>query len=228
MSRIKDTARDQALGEAFATLTEPGPREPEENPTRLRLLAAATELFAEKGYQGATTRELAKRAGVTEKTLFTHFHAKSELFVAAISPGLGGLMGTAVFRDLAASMAGAETIGERLKLAALNRARFASEHTGLMKSVIQETLLSPHFRDELKAYFTEHLLPVARMMIAGSTASGQLRPLQPDRVLRVFMSTVIGYLVTRHILLPEQEFDDEAEVDATLDIVLNGIVPPRQ
>jgi len=47
--------------------------------TRHRLLAAATRIFARDGLEGATTREIAREAGVNEVTLFRHFHTKANL-----------------------------------------------------------------------------------------------------------------------------------------------------
>lgn len=41
-------------------------------------------LFAERGYGGATTAELAKAAGVTEPIIYRHFSSKKDLFVAVI------------------------------------------------------------------------------------------------------------------------------------------------
>jgi len=48
------------------------------------LLAAARELFTTKGYAGATTKEIAERAGVSERLLFSHFGSKDELFQVAV------------------------------------------------------------------------------------------------------------------------------------------------
>src|SRR6266851_49147 len=51
---------------------------------RSLLLAAARELFVEQGYEGTTTRDIASRAGVTEKLLYNNFGTKAELFEAAV------------------------------------------------------------------------------------------------------------------------------------------------
>lgn len=48
--------------------------------TKVRLLEATLKLISEKGYLGATTREIAQEAGVTELTLFRHFGSKERLF----------------------------------------------------------------------------------------------------------------------------------------------------
>jgi len=52
--------------------------------TRLRILAAARELFAQKGSRGTTTRQIAQRAGVNEATLFRHFGTKPQLLQAML------------------------------------------------------------------------------------------------------------------------------------------------
>jgi len=48
--------------------------------TKDRLLEAMLQLVSRKGYLGATTREIAQEAGVTELTLFRHFGSKERLF----------------------------------------------------------------------------------------------------------------------------------------------------
>lgn len=57
--------------------------------SRSRILAAARDLFAERGYRGATTRGLADHAGVSLMTLHRHFPTKAELFQAAVLTPLG-------------------------------------------------------------------------------------------------------------------------------------------
>jgi len=58
--------------------------EPKTKSTRTRLLKAATLVFATAGVAGATTREIARVAGVNEVTLFRHFQSKEQLLAAVI------------------------------------------------------------------------------------------------------------------------------------------------
>ncbi|MGY2061462.1 helix-turn-helix domain-containing protein, partial [Nocardia gipuzkoensis] len=53
--------------------------------TRAAILGAAQELFAERGYERATVRDIAARAGVNQALLFRYFGNKDELFRAAIA-----------------------------------------------------------------------------------------------------------------------------------------------
>lgn len=51
---------------------------------REKILKAATELYAETGFRGTTTRQIAQLAGVNEITLFRHFGSKHALLHEAI------------------------------------------------------------------------------------------------------------------------------------------------
>lgn len=51
---------------------------------REQLIEVATKLFAERGYESTTTKEIARAAGVTEPILYRHFASKQELFVAIV------------------------------------------------------------------------------------------------------------------------------------------------
>ncbi|MGH1505608.1 MAG: helix-turn-helix domain-containing protein, partial [Acidimicrobiales bacterium] len=51
-------------------------RRPSADETRARILAAAVEVFAERSFDGASTREIASRAEVTQPLLNYHFQSK--------------------------------------------------------------------------------------------------------------------------------------------------------
>ncbi|MDH3365086.1 MAG: TetR/AcrR family transcriptional regulator [Thermoplasmata archaeon] len=55
------------------------------SPARERILDAALEVFSERGFAGATTRDISAKADVNEVTLFRHFDSKKGLYAAVIS-----------------------------------------------------------------------------------------------------------------------------------------------
>ncbi|MGD0878729.1 MAG: helix-turn-helix domain-containing protein [Anaerolineales bacterium] len=52
------------------------------NLRRTQILEAATRVFAEKGYHRATTKDIARAAGMAEGTIYLYFENKSELLIA--------------------------------------------------------------------------------------------------------------------------------------------------
>lgn len=61
---------------------------------------ALRQVFAEKGFDGATTRDLAKAAGVSEALLYRHFPSKKAMYEAMSE----GCMGTQEERELHAAV----------------------------------------------------------------------------------------------------------------------------
>ncbi len=59
--------------------------------TRDRIIAVAVELFSEKSFDGASTRDIASRAGVTQPLLHYHFRSKEELWREAVDVLFGRL-----------------------------------------------------------------------------------------------------------------------------------------
>ena len=56
---------------------------------RGRLEQAALELYAERGFEHTTVAEIAKRAGLTERTFFRHFADKREVLFAGSGDAAG-------------------------------------------------------------------------------------------------------------------------------------------
>nr|WP_239520772.1 TetR/AcrR family transcriptional regulator [Blastococcus saxobsidens] len=69
-----------------------GIRERRRQQTRLRIVDAATELFAERGFDSVSVVEIAQRAGVVEKTVFNHFPVKEGLVFDADPPMRAALL----------------------------------------------------------------------------------------------------------------------------------------
>lgn len=69
-----------------------GARERRRQETRERIVDAAAELFAERGFDSVSVMEIARRAGVVEKTVFNHFPVKEGLVFDADPPMRAALL----------------------------------------------------------------------------------------------------------------------------------------
>jgi AcrR family transcriptional regulator len=85
----------------------PGRRELRRQETRASIVDAAAELFAERGFDAVSVMEIARRAGVVEKTVFNHFPVKEGLVFDADPPMRDALLAAVRRRPAGESVAAA-------------------------------------------------------------------------------------------------------------------------
>jgi AcrR family transcriptional regulator len=83
---------------------------------RMRLAAAALELYHERGFQDATVAEIAERAGLTERTFFRHFADKREVLFSG-APAFQAAIVNAL-ENAPRSLSPIDTVGVALEAAA--------------------------------------------------------------------------------------------------------------
>jgi AcrR family transcriptional regulator len=81
--------------------------------SRRRLLEAALDLYSERGFEQTTVAEIAKRAGLTERTYFRHFPDKREVLFSSAGVLQAALV-TAV-ADADESLAPIDVVGSGLE-----------------------------------------------------------------------------------------------------------------
>jgi AcrR family transcriptional regulator len=84
-----------------------GIRERRRQQTRARIVDAAADLFAERGFDAVSVVEIAQRAGVVEKTVFNHFPVKEGLVFEADPPMRAALLDAVRRRPAGESVAAA-------------------------------------------------------------------------------------------------------------------------
>ncbi len=180
--------------------------------TRQRIVAAASAEFSDLGYDGATMRGIAARAGVDAALLHHYFGTKADLF--------GEVIGAPIRPDLAVERildGPREHVGERLVrtlLEAWEEPDVRRRGTVLLRTALGNKAATPL----LAGFLSRELLG----RIAGS-AGGEDADLRAGLVA----SQVIGMLVGRYVLrlpaLAEASVDDLAvRVGATIQTYFDG------
>lgn len=198
--------------------------------TDRRILDAATEVFARHGFQGAKTLEIARTAGVSEKTLFQHFKNKEQLFADAVHPTLLDILDPLVKISCEENHESAipDTLKKRMHAAALERVHFARENPDLLKLTLQELLIRDEYRDAVTGLWMDQLAPIISSSIQTGMETGEIRDLPIPTVMRVIVPVLSAYAAIRSLLAPEGEWNDEREVGLMLDILFNGLIPRQE
>ncbi len=107
----------------------------EASDTKERILEAALEAFAERGFEGATTRDIAGRADVNLGLIKYYFGDKLSLWKAAVDRAFAGL-----FAELGPALeeAGELTDAERLELLLRRATRYVGRHPEFVRLMNDE------------------------------------------------------------------------------------------
>ncbi|GGN51747.1 TetR/AcrR family transcriptional regulator [Streptomyces kronopolitis] len=135
-----------------------------------RLVGAAVEAFAERGYHATTTRDIAGRAGMSPAALYIHYKTKEELLYR-----ISGIGHEKALRIMGAAAGAEGSATERLRDAVRTFARWHAEHHTTAR-VIQYELqaLGPEHYTEIAGLRrrTDRLL---RQIIQDGADSGEFR-----------------------------------------------------
>ncbi|WP_223068214.1 TetR/AcrR family transcriptional regulator [Paenibacillus caui] len=191
---------------------------------QLKIIQSAVEIFAEKGYASASTSEIAQRAGVAEGTIFRHYKTKKDLLLSIVSPLMGRLVAPFIINNLKEVLDPVyDTFEDFLRAVIANRIAFARKHMKVIKILIQEIPFQP----ELKKAFIQRVgAPIAariRKVIVYYQQQGQLKDISPEMAVRFMASTIIGLFAEKFLLFPDDPWDEEAETEQAIKLILHGL-----
>jgi AcrR family transcriptional regulator len=164
--------------------------------TRERILTAALDLFSELSFDGATTRDIAARAGVTQPLLNYHFSSKDELWRAAVD----GLFET-LSRVLSARADGLRGVDEVTVARLLVREfiYFSADHPQLHRIITQECKTDGPRMDWLVERHIRPLYDEATALFARLAEQGHLPDIPPPHLYYI----LTGAGPTMFVLAPE-------------------------
>src|SRR6266705_2530297 len=176
------------------------------------IVAAALEVFGERGFAATKLADVARRAGVTKGTVYLYFDSKEALFKAVVR----------------------ETI---VPVIAKGEA-FAQSFTGSARELVEQ-LVREYWRlvgetavaavPELTRFYYEEVVTRGHRLMAGvierGIKNGEFRPVNVMVAAKLAMSPLMHAVVARHAFgscMPEA-FDVKKYLDTHIDLYLHGI-----
>ncbi|HYW20178.1 MAG TPA: TetR/AcrR family transcriptional regulator [Nodularia sp. (in: cyanobacteria)] len=187
---------------------------------RTRILQAAQKLFASKGFDGTTTRDLAQAAGVAEGTLFRYFANKKSILVEVATSGWVDIL-----TDLLTELS---EMGSYKAIAQVMRRRMWNLHKNvdLMKVCFMEVQFHPDLRDRIQEEVINKMTDVAEAFFQSAMDKGIYRQTNAKLVAKVFLGMfAIAGFSNNTLMAPDaspQEMQQMAE--GLADIFLNGVL----
>jgi len=188
---------------------------------RDQILEAAAAIFAEKGYQRATVREIAARAGIAPGTIYLYFESKRDLLLA-IADWL-------IAQRVDQTLAEMTSLPPEEYLAAITRDRiaFARDTRAFLVALFTEMWTDPELQRRFFSQIVGPLFVTAAAYLRTRIEAGQVRPCRVEVVVPALAGSVIILSVMR-ALAPEHLMpgvaDDELVAELT-QLYFRGLQP---
>jgi TetR/AcrR family transcriptional regulator len=188
------------------------------------ILEAATRLFGEKGYEATHTLDIAAAAGVTERTLFRYFRSKEKLYKRVMFPALLAAAVPRALTDAGRLFAtDARSVTEWHRTILKLRVAAAKQAVPQYRMLVAALMTDAGLRPKVIEIWKQNVLHPLVGTIRRYQERGQLRSdLTPEILARAFISLNLGYIFARTLLAPEAAWNDDAEINATVELLLRG------
>jgi TetR/AcrR family transcriptional regulator len=195
------------------------------------LLAAALDLFVEKGYAATRVEEVARRAGVSKGTLFLYFASKEELFKAVVRENISGR-----FPQWSSELdvfpgSSAELL--RYAMQAWWAHVGDAKASGISKLIMSEASNFP----ELAVFYNHEVIEpgnrLIRRILERGVQRGEFRPLDLQYGVHTVLAPMLYLQVWKHSLgscaLQDPPLVPQDYLAAQIDTLLNGlrVLPAR-
>jgi AcrR family transcriptional regulator len=192
---------------------------------RNQILDGALDVFARKGFENATNKDIAEAAGINSPGLIYHYFAdKADLFLRAVErhvPIIGLLDHPEELMDLPPREA-LITFARPL-LAPLEQPRLFAAY----RMLIGEAMRRPTVAEMLSKVVPQRGLKLMSAYLEQAMARGELRQMEVRIAVRAFIGPLIALVITREIFkMPDvQDIDVDDYIAEIVDLFLRGMQP---
>ena len=185
--------------------------------SRRKLLAAARELFIERGYEATRPQDIARSAGVASGTFYLHFKGKEDAFLAFADDAQAQLI--AEYRK---NLSGVSGLRERLTVILRTLMAFDVEHPGMLHVAFLDPLnIAPEDGDARRIYdrLADFLyLILGEQKIRGDGGAGSFDAALISHALCGFVGNALMYVVRR-------DMPSEAMIENVVGFVERALLP---
>jgi TetR/AcrR family transcriptional regulator len=198
-------------------------RSPEE--VKQKILVAAEELFAEKGFASTSIREIASRAGVNSAMIYYYFEDKQGLYRNIID-----FCSNETYRMLLRAFKGRRDPADQLKEFCIEYARAHYLNRDIVKIIHREMLADGEdMSDFVRLYFKKSLDTVCDILERGID-TGKFREVDKELTAATLFGLILFIFLTESVVASLRDIsslDESTVVGITgelIDIFLSGIL----
>ena len=187
------------------------------------LLAAALDLFVERGFAATRLDDVAARAGVSKGTLYLYFDNKEELFKAVVRDNMIPVLGEA--EQMIGTHAGSTTDLFRDIMLGWWARIGSTRLSGITKLMMAE---SNNFPEVARFYHAEVITRANAMLcrlLERGAARGEFRAVDTAHATNVIIAPVLMLMMSKHAFVgcQPEPVSPQAYLESVIDLLLNGL-----
>jgi TetR/AcrR family transcriptional regulator, fatty acid metabolism regulator protein len=232
VTRRKDLAPIREDGPAHGRI----PHYPEKNPRRLMpaispqrmrdrydaILAAATRVFAEKGYSSASITDIAREADISDGLIYKYFTNKRDLLENVLKSFY-----ERIIADLEPKVSKGKSFEEKLYVLVSEHLQVFVADVDLCRLFISEVRTASDYRGSLIQQLNRRYTSILIKIVDEAIASGVIRPDIDPRLVRDMLFGAIEHSSWRHVNAGKS-LDVPRVARAMTDVLANGLAPRHQ
>lgn len=186
------------------------------------ILAAARDVFLEKGFERTAVSEIASRVGIVEGSVFSYFATKRDLLHEVLRELYEPLI-----KDVGDGYARLQGLRARLRFIIWRHVRVYVETPGLARLVLHEVRTGPEYASsglyEMHVRYTQYV----RRALEDAVEDGELTTTVDAEMLRSMLYGGLEHLMWP-VLYGKHRVDVELVADRYTDLMLQGLQPTRE
>ena len=185
---------------------------------RQRIAEAAAGVFAEQGYEAATTKDIATAADMAEGTLYNYFESKREIMLAVVETM------SRPIDQLLDRLKGLEDREDMVDLFDHGLALLI-DHLAFFRVLVAEVWVDDAVLQEFAAQRLHEIQTTLAAFMRENVAEGNFRPIDVDRVSRWVLAMFFGAImpIIRGVEPPPSDEERRTLAEMEVDFILNGL-----
>ncbi len=183
--------------------------------TKGKIIDAAREIFASRGFQGSTIAEIAKKAGISEGAIYRHFNSKDELLMQCVEPVLQDILD-----NMESEIPDVDNLHELIKSNLEMRLRLFRQHYSTFKILMNELPYSKEMMDQYMQFLSAQEQKISQVM-------NKVKDLGKLQKTRNYLLFGLGQAMSLWLYTNFQEWADHGNldvVDELLDIDDSNVI----
>ena len=189
------------------------------------VLIASLELFSEIGFENTKTNDIAKRANVSEGTVYSFFKTKEGILNAIVSKFMDEIIPNIIFEFSDKNFINNySSFSEFIYTIVKNRLIFIQENLLQLKIIFQRILIDKDLVKKIEKIVVDGILQSISSILNYYKKNNIIIDLPNERIIRYLFSLTLSYMIPQMIIEENRELDINEVTDEIVEFLTRALL----